>query len=39
MFVHLPHGHTEMRIDSRDPRKLAPRGALDVIRKVRGRRS
>jgi hypothetical protein len=35
MFVQLPFGHTEVRIDSRDPRKLVPPSALEVIRRVR----
>lgn len=39
MYVHLPLGHTEVRVDSRDPRKLGHPGALEVIRRVRGRRS
>jgi hypothetical protein len=39
MFVHMPFGHTEVRVDSRDPRKLGAAGALEVIRRVRGRRS
>ena len=39
MFVHMPFGHTEVRVDSRDPRKLAPTSALEVIRRVRRRRS
>jgi hypothetical protein len=39
MYVHLPMGHIEVRVDSRDPRKLGHPGALDVIRRVRGRRT
>jgi hypothetical protein len=40
MFFHLPFGHTEARVDSRDPRKLGEISSLDVIRRVRsGRRS
>jgi hypothetical protein len=39
MFVHMPFGHVEVRVDSRDPRKLGHHGALEVIRRVRGRRS
>jgi hypothetical protein len=39
MYVHLPFGHVEVRVDSRDPRKLGQPGALEVIRRVRGRRS
>ena len=39
MFVHLPYGHTEVRVDARDPHKLAPRGSLEVIRKIREGRS
>jgi hypothetical protein len=36
MFVHLPFGHTEVRVDPRRPRgtRIAP--ALDVIRRLRG---
>jgi hypothetical protein len=39
MFFHLAFGHTEVRVDSRDPRKNGAVSALDVIRGVRGRRS
>lgn len=39
MFVHLPYGHTEVRVDTRDPRKLGPRGALDIIRRIKDGRS
>ena len=39
MYVHMPFGHIEVRVDSHDPRKLGHAGALDVIRRVRGRRS
>jgi hypothetical protein len=39
MYVHMPFGHIEVRVDSRDPRKLAGAGALEVMRRVRGRRS
>ena len=39
MFFHLPFGHADMRVDSRDPRSVRPAGALDVIRRVRARRS
>ena len=39
MFVHMPFGHTEVRVDSRDPRKLGATSALEVIRRVRGRQS
>jgi hypothetical protein len=39
MFVHLPHGHTEVRVDARDPRKFGPRAALDIIRRTREKRS
>ena len=35
MFVQLPFGHAETRIDPREPRKLAPTSALEVIRRVR----
>ena len=39
MYVHMPLGHIEVRVDSRDPRRLGRAGALDVIRRVRARRS
>lgn len=39
MFFHLPFGHAEARVDSRDPRKLSEISSLEVIRRVRGRRS
>ena len=39
MYVHTPFGHIEVRVDSHDPRKLGHAGALDVIRRVRRRRS
>jgi hypothetical protein len=39
MFFHLPFGHAEVRVDARDPHKIGPRAALDVIRCVRARRS
>jgi hypothetical protein len=39
MFLHLPFGHAEVRVDARDPKKLRPAGALDVIRRVRARKS
>ena len=39
MYVHLPLGHIEVRVDSRDPRKLGRPGSLEIIRRVRGRRS
>jgi hypothetical protein len=39
MFFQLPFGHTEVRVDSRDPHKLRPASALEVIRRVRSRRS
>ena len=39
MYVHLPTGHIEVRVDSHEPRKLGHAGALDVIRRVRRRRS
>jgi hypothetical protein len=39
MFAHLPYGHVEVRVDSRDPRKLALAGSLEIIRRIRGRRS
>jgi hypothetical protein len=39
MFFHLPFGHAEVRIDSRDPHKIRSTAALEVIRRVRARRS
>ena len=39
MFYHLAFGHAEVRVDSREPRKNGAVSALDVIRRVRGRRS
>jgi hypothetical protein len=39
MYFHMPFGHIEVRVDSRDPHKLGGNSALDVIRRVRGRRS
>jgi hypothetical protein len=39
MFVQLPFGHVEVRIDPRDPHKIRPAGALEVIRRIRARRS
>ena len=39
MLFHLPFGHAEVRVDSRDPRKICSTAALDVIRRVRARRS
>jgi hypothetical protein len=39
MFVQLPFGHTEVRVDTRNPRKLAATSALDVIRRVRREKS
>ena len=39
MLFHLPFGHAEVRVDSRDPRKNGPVSALEVIRRTRGRRS
>jgi hypothetical protein len=39
MFFQLPFGHAEVRVDPRDPHKICPAGALEVIRRVRGRRS
>lgn len=39
MFIQLPFGHTEVRVDSRDPRKVAGASALEVIRRVRRSRS
>jgi hypothetical protein len=38
MFFHLPFGHAEVRVDTRDPHKLCPSAALEVIRRVRARR-
>jgi hypothetical protein len=37
-FHHLPFGHTEVRVDPRDPRKTGPTPALEIIRRLRGRR-
>ena len=39
MFVHLPFGHAEVRVDTRDPHKIRPRGALEIIRRARASRS
>jgi len=39
MFFHLPFGHAEVRVDSRDPHKIRLAGANEVIRRVRARRS
>jgi hypothetical protein len=39
MFVQLPFGHAEMRVDTRNPQKIRPAGALEIIRRVRARRS
>ena len=39
MYVHMPFGHIEVRVDSRDPRKVGHAGALEVVRRVRRRRS
>jgi hypothetical protein len=39
MLFHLPFGHAEVRVDSRDPHKIRSTAALDVIRRVRARRS
>jgi hypothetical protein len=39
MFVQLPFGHAEVRVDPRDPHKIRSRGALEVIRRVRAGRS
>ena len=39
MLFHLPFGHVEVRVDSRDPHKIRSTAALDVIRRVRARRS
>jgi hypothetical protein len=38
MLFHLPFGHAEVRVDSRDPHKFSPAAANDVIRRVRARR-
>jgi len=39
MLFHLPFGHAEVRVDSRDPHKIRATPALEVIRRVRARRS
>jgi hypothetical protein len=39
MLFHLPFGHADVRVDSRNPQKYRPAAALDVIRRVRARRS
>jgi len=39
MFFHLPFGHAEVRADRRGRGKMCPAGALEVIRRVRARRS
>jgi hypothetical protein len=39
MFVHLPFGHADVRVDPREPRKTGAASALEIIRRVRGRRS
>jgi hypothetical protein len=39
MVVHMPFGHVEVRVDSRDPHKLGAPGALEIVRRVRGRRT
>ena len=39
VFTHLPFGHTEVRVDPRDPRKIGPSTAHEIIRRVRARRS
>ena len=38
MFFHLPFGHAEVRVDTRDPHNIGPNAALDIIRRVRARR-
>jgi hypothetical protein len=38
MFIHLPFGYTEARIDPRRPRETPLAGALEVLRRVRARR-
>jgi hypothetical protein len=39
MFIQLPFGHAEVRVDPRDPRKICPTAAHEIIRRVRARRS
>jgi hypothetical protein len=39
MLFHLPFGHADVRVDSRDPHKIRTAPALDVIRRVRASRS
>lgn len=39
MFIQLPFGHTEVRVDHRDPHKIRPTAALSIIRRVRAGKS
>jgi hypothetical protein len=39
MVFHLPFGHADIRVDPRTPRETRTRGALEIIRRVRGRRA
>ncbi len=39
MFVHLPFGHTEVRVDPRRPRETRLASAHDVLRRIRGLKS
>jgi hypothetical protein len=39
MFIQLPFGHTEVRVDHRDPRQIRSTAALAIIRRVRNARS
>ena len=39
MFIQLPFGHTEARVDHRDPRKIRSTTAHEISRRVRARRS
>jgi hypothetical protein len=38
MFIQLPFGHTEVRVDHRDPHKIHSTSAHEIIRRVRARR-
>ncbi len=37
MLFRLPFGHTDVKIDSRNPRGETPAPALDILRRVRGK--
>jgi hypothetical protein len=39
MFVPFPFGHTEIRVDARPPRDARAVSALEILRRVRSRRS